>query len=102
MGMLNPGTLPPSTGPAGSGLTGAAVLVPLVDHPSGLTVLLTQRTAHLTDHAGQISFPGGRIEDVSATQAEALRLGARLLEKPINPRELRTIVRALRPETAPA
>ncbi|HTI52920.1 MAG TPA: response regulator [Verrucomicrobiae bacterium] len=36
------------------------------------------------------------------TQAEALRLGARLLEKPINPRELRTIVRALRPETAPA
>ncbi len=36
------------------------------------------------------------------TQDEALRLGARLLEKPINPRELRTIVRALRPETAPA
>jgi len=36
------------------------------------------------------------------TQAEALRLGARLLEKPINPRELRTLVRALRPETAPA
>jgi DNA-binding response OmpR family regulator len=36
------------------------------------------------------------------TQAEALRLGARLLEKPINPRELRTIVRAQRPETAPA
>jgi 8-oxo-dGTP pyrophosphatase MutT (NUDIX family) len=59
---LNPGTLPPNTGPTGSGLTGAAVLVPLVDHPSGLTVLLTQRTAHLTDHAGQISFPGGRIE----------------------------------------
>ena len=36
------------------------------------------------------------------TQAEAIRLGARLLEKPINPRELRTIVHALRPETAPA
>jgi len=36
------------------------------------------------------------------TQDEALRLGARLLEKPINPRELRIIVRALRPETAPA
>ena len=36
------------------------------------------------------------------TQAEALRLGARLLEKPINPRELRTLVSALRPETAPA
>lgn len=36
------------------------------------------------------------------TQAEALRLGARLLEKPINPRELRTLVSALRSETAPA
>lgn len=36
------------------------------------------------------------------TQAEALRLGARLLEKPINPRELRTVIRTLRPETAPA
>jgi 8-oxo-dGTP pyrophosphatase MutT (NUDIX family) len=39
--------------------------------PEGLTVLLTQRTAHLNDHAGQISFPGGRVEasdvDVRAT-----------------------------------
>jgi 8-oxo-dGTP pyrophosphatase MutT (NUDIX family) len=41
----------------------AAVLVGMVDRPDGLTVLLTQRTAHLTDHAGQISLPGGRIED---------------------------------------
>ena len=40
----------------------AAVLVPLVMRPEGLTVLLTQRTAHLNDHAGQISFPGGKIE----------------------------------------
>ncbi len=40
----------------------AAVLVPLVDHESGLTVLLTQRAETLKDHAGQISFPGGRIE----------------------------------------
>ncbi|MCW0181953.1 MAG: CoA pyrophosphatase [Zavarzinia sp.] len=40
----------------------AAVLVPLVEHPSGLTVLLTRRTEHLTHHAGQVSFPGGRIE----------------------------------------
>lgn len=40
----------------------AAVLVPLVDRPDGMTVLLTQRTAHLADHAGQISFPGGSIE----------------------------------------
>lgn len=43
-------------------LTPAAVLVPIVLHPAGQTVLLTQRTAHLRDHAGQISFPGGRVE----------------------------------------
>jgi 8-oxo-dGTP pyrophosphatase MutT (NUDIX family) len=41
----------------------AAVLVPIVDRESGLTVLLTQRASHLKNHAGQISFPGGRIED---------------------------------------
>jgi 8-oxo-dGTP pyrophosphatase MutT (NUDIX family) len=40
----------------------AAVLIPLIDHADGMTVLLTQRTAHLTAHAGQISFPGGRFE----------------------------------------
>ena len=43
-------------------LTPAAVLFPIVQHATGLTVLLTQRTAHLKDHAGQISFPGGRVE----------------------------------------
>jgi 8-oxo-dGTP pyrophosphatase MutT (NUDIX family) len=41
----------------------AAVLVPLVEHSSGLTVLLTQRTDHLHHHPGQISFPGGRVEE---------------------------------------
>ena len=40
----------------------AAVLVPLVERHTGLTVLLTQRAETLKDHAGQISFPGGRIE----------------------------------------
>jgi 8-oxo-dGTP pyrophosphatase MutT (NUDIX family) len=40
----------------------AAVLVPLVDRAEGLQVLLTQRAAHLKHHAGQISFPGGRME----------------------------------------
>jgi 8-oxo-dGTP pyrophosphatase MutT (NUDIX family) len=40
----------------------AAVLVPIVVRATGLTVLLTQRTAHLRDHAGQVSFPGGRCE----------------------------------------
>jgi len=41
----------------------AAVLVPLVVRDDGVRVLLTERTAHLTDHAGQISFPGGRVEE---------------------------------------
>lgn len=44
-------------------LTPAAVLFPIVLRQDGHTVLLTQRTAHLRDHAGQISFPGGRVEE---------------------------------------
>jgi len=46
---------------AGEALRPAAVLVPLVEHPGGMTVLLTQRTDTLRNHAGQISFPGGRV-----------------------------------------
>jgi 8-oxo-dGTP pyrophosphatase MutT (NUDIX family) len=42
------------------------VLVPLVERDTGLTVLLTQRAETLKDHAGQISFPGGRIEPEDA------------------------------------
>jgi 8-oxo-dGTP pyrophosphatase MutT (NUDIX family) len=57
-----------------SGLSPAAVLVPLVQRPDGLRVLLTQRTDHLRDHAGQISFPGGRVEQHDADAvATALR-----------------------------
>lgn len=52
----------------------AAVLVPIVVRASGLTVLLTQRTAHLREHAGQVSFPGGRCEAEDASPvATALR-----------------------------
>ena len=47
--------------------TAAAVLVPIVDHPSGLTVIFTQRTAHLKAHSGQVSFPGGRAEPEDPT-----------------------------------
>ena len=55
-------------------LIAAAVLVPVVMRESGATMLLTQRTMHLRDHAGQVSFPGGRSEarDASA-EATALR-----------------------------
>jgi 8-oxo-dGTP pyrophosphatase MutT (NUDIX family) len=54
---LNPGEQPPD-----KPLRPAAVLVPIVDRPDGMTVLLTKRTEHLNDHAGQVSFPGGRAE----------------------------------------
>ena len=58
----------------GSPLTPAAVLVPIVLRDEGYTVLLTQRTAHLKDHPGQISFPGGRVEDADQSPVEtALR-----------------------------
>ena len=52
----------------------AAVLIPLLSHPQGLTVLFTQRTPHLRSHSGQVSFPGGRAEpgDASA-ECTALR-----------------------------
>jgi 8-oxo-dGTP pyrophosphatase MutT (NUDIX family) len=48
-------------------LTAAAVLVPIVDHPSGLTVIFTKRTSHLKAHSGQVSFPGGRAEPEDPT-----------------------------------
>jgi 8-oxo-dGTP pyrophosphatase MutT (NUDIX family) len=45
----------------------AAVLLLVVNHPGDPTVVFTQRTAHLADHAGQISFPGGRVEEGDRT-----------------------------------
>lgn len=52
----------------------AAVLVPLMVRAGIVHVLLTQRAAHLSDHAGQISFPGGRVETADAdAAATALR-----------------------------
>jgi 8-oxo-dGTP pyrophosphatase MutT (NUDIX family) len=52
----------------------AAVLMPIIDRPAELTLLLTQRTQHLSAHAGQISLPGGRREPEDSTPVEtALR-----------------------------
>jgi 8-oxo-dGTP pyrophosphatase MutT (NUDIX family) len=48
----------------------AAVLVPVIDHPEP-TVLLTQRSPHLSNHAGQISFPGGKIDATDASPLDA-------------------------------
>ena len=48
----------------------AAVLIPVVEHAQP-TVLLTQRSAHLNDHAGQIAFPGGKIDPTDVSPLDA-------------------------------
>jgi 8-oxo-dGTP pyrophosphatase MutT (NUDIX family) len=66
---LNPGTRPEGA----RVLRPAAVLLPIVQRPDP-TVLFTQRTPHLARHAGQVSFPGGRVEDSDLSLVEtALR-----------------------------
>jgi 8-oxo-dGTP pyrophosphatase MutT (NUDIX family) len=47
--------------------TAAAVLIPVVAHAPGLSVLFTQRTPHLRSHSGQVAFPGGRAEPGDAS-----------------------------------
>lgn len=64
---LNPGVSRPD------GFAAAAVLVPLIRREAGLTVLLTRRTDHLTNHAGQVAFPGGRAEEGEHPHETALR-----------------------------
>ncbi|HTW52451.1 MAG TPA: CoA pyrophosphatase [Stellaceae bacterium] len=82
---LNPGETPPS-----AALRPAAVLVPLIDRPDDMTVLLTQRTAHLSAHAGQISFPGGRAEE---QDADAVATALRETEEEVGlPRTLISVV----------
>ena len=58
--------------------TPAAVLVPLVPRPDGLHLLLTERQPHLRRHAGQIAFPGGRID---AADSDALAAALRETEE---------------------
>jgi 8-oxo-dGTP pyrophosphatase MutT (NUDIX family) len=88
-GLIDPNIVPPS-GDRGTDrmlqilareqpIRPAAVLIPVVDHPQP-TVLLTQRAAHLNDHAGQISFPGGKID---ATDASPLDTALREAEEEI-------------------
>jgi 8-oxo-dGTP pyrophosphatase MutT (NUDIX family) len=81
---LNPGMTPPS-----AALRPAAVLVPLIDYPAGMAVLLTQRTQHLSAHAGQISFPGGRIE---AADPDAVAAALRETEEEVGLRRDRVRV----------
>ena len=67
-------------GGASEGRAAAAVLVGLVPREDGVHVLLTRRTEHLRDHAGQISFPGGRAE---AHDADAVATALRETEEEV-------------------
>lgn len=59
----------------------AAILVPLIWQPSGWQILLTKRAAHLSHHAGQISFPGGKLDP---TDADLIDAALREAEEEIN------------------
>lgn len=78
---LNDASIIPTTGDAGNDrmiqivaqerpIRPAAVLIGIVEHEQP-TILLTQRSAHLNDHAGQISFPGGKIDATDASPLDA-------------------------------
>jgi 8-oxo-dGTP pyrophosphatase MutT (NUDIX family) len=58
----------------GPAMIPASVLMPIIEHEDGTRLLLTQRTAHLYDHAGQVSLPGGRVDQGDASPVDtALR-----------------------------
>lgn len=55
----------------GQTLRDAAVLIPVVDHPDGATMILTKRSEALRTHSGQIAFPGGRVDPEDASPEDA-------------------------------
>ena len=69
---MGPGFSDDAPGATQPGLRQAAVLVPLVLHPRH-AILLTRRAAHLSAHAGQVAFPGGRLEEGESPEEAALR-----------------------------
>jgi len=79
-GLFDPNIIPPSGDPGTDKMLEivareqpvrpAAVLIAVVDRPEP-TILLTQRSAHLNDHAGQIAFPGGKIDATDASPVDA-------------------------------
>lgn len=75
--------------------TPASVLVPLVLRPEGITILLTQRSEHLNDHGGQISFPGGRAEP---TDRDAIETALRETEEEVGLARSHVEVLGLLPE----
>ena len=73
---VNPTVSDDAEGMWREGMIAAAVLVPIVLHHDGPSVLLTLRAAKMSAHAGQVSFPGGRIEAGETPEAAAVREAA--------------------------
>jgi 8-oxo-dGTP pyrophosphatase MutT (NUDIX family) len=69
------------------------VLVPLVDRPGAMTVMLTRRTAHLAHHPGQISFPGGRFEPADRGDSTVCALRETVEEVGLDPERVRVLGR---------
>lgn len=95
----------------------AAVMVPILDDPSGLRVILTRRAAHLKHHPGQIAFPGGKVdasdqsvehaalreanEEIGLRNAQAELIGKLPLHRTVTGFEVQPIVARISPEFTP-
>jgi len=66
----------PSPTPSAGGGVASAVLIPILSHPAEPSILLTRRADTLRSHAGQVAFPGGRIEPGESPEEAALREAA--------------------------
>ncbi len=95
----------------------AAVMVPILEHATGLRVILTRRAAHLKHHPGQIAFPGGKVdatdqsvehaafreaeEEIGLRRAQCERLGTLPLHRTVTGFEVQPIVARVDHDFAP-